>query len=198
MEEGEDRTARFYADNASAYAAHRSDTGTERLEHFLALLPPDADILELGCGSGRDSAWMLDRGLRVTPTDGTPEMAAEATRRLGMEVAVLRFEDINMVEAYHGIWANACLLHVPRAELSDILRKIHAALGTGGVFYASFKAGEAEGLDGLGRYYNYPSREWLLHLYQGLPWASVEMEESVGGAYDRQPTDWLYVTAVKR
>lgn len=192
----DDPTTRFYADNASTYSARCSDAGTQRLERFLAQLPADADILELGCGSGRDSAWMLERGLRVTPTDGTPEMAAEASWRLGMQVAVLRFENIDVVDAYGGIWANACLLHVPRAELSDILRKIHAALRTGGVFYASFKAGEAEGQDALGRYYNYPSRDWLLH--QGLAWSSVEIEEGVGGAYDRQPTDWLHVTAVKR
>jgi cyclopropane fatty-acyl-phospholipid synthase-like methyltransferase len=66
----DDPTTRFYADNASTYAAHCSDAGTQRLERFLAQLPPDADILELGCGSGRDSAWMLERGLRVTPPTG--------------------------------------------------------------------------------------------------------------------------------
>jgi cyclopropane fatty-acyl-phospholipid synthase-like methyltransferase len=66
----DDPTTRFYADNASTYAAHCSDAGTQRLKCFLAQLPPDADILELGCGSGRDRAWMLERGLRVTPTIG--------------------------------------------------------------------------------------------------------------------------------
>jgi SAM-dependent methyltransferase len=198
MDNRDDPTTRFYADNASAYAGHSSDAGKDRLERFRAQLPVDADILELGCGGGRDSAWMLERGLRVTPTDGTPEMAAEASRRLGFDIGVLRFEDINMVDAYGGVWANACLLHVPRAKLFGILQRIHMALRTGGVFYASLKAGKAEGHDGLGRYYNYPSRDWLSGVYQGLPWSSVEIEESIGGAYDMQPTDWLHVTAVKQ
>jgi hypothetical protein len=70
-------------------------------------------------------------------------------------------------------------------------------LRQGGVFYASFKAGEAEGLDGLGRYYNYPSRDWLLQAYGTSGWASVDIEEIAGSAYDLRPTQWLHVTATK-
>ena len=39
--------------------------------------------------------------------------------------------------------------------------RIHRALKPSGVFYASFKIGEGDGRDNLGRYYNYPSPEWL-------------------------------------
>lgn len=197
MGEGEDQTTGFYAANASQYADHCGQPSTERLEQFLARIRPSPEILELGCGNGRDSAWMLKRGVRVTPTDGTPEMAAEATRRLGLEVAVLRFEDLDAADAFDGVWANACLLHVPRTALRGILARIFKALRQGGVFYASFKAGEAEGLDGLGRYYNYPSRDWLLQAYGTSGWASVDIEEIAGSAYDLRPTQWLHVTATK-
>lgn len=193
----DDSTSRFYAENAASYAASSSGPSRFRLDLFLSRLTAGADILELGCGSGRDSAAMIERGFHVMPTDGTPEMAAEASRRLGFRARVLRFEDIDMVAAFDGVWASACLLHVPRADLGNILAKIHTALRQGGVFYASFKAGETEGHDSLGRYYNYPSREWLLAAYGALPWASVEIDENKGSGYDNQPTDWLHVTALK-
>lgn len=193
-----DPTSRFYADNAAVYAASSSSPNHLRLGAFLEKLEPGAEILELGCGNGRDSAEMLKRGFRVMPTDGTLEMAREAEQRLGIPVRVLRFGEIEAASAFDGIWASACLLHVPRADLGDVLARIHRALKPGGVFYASFKAGKAEGHDGLGRYYNYPSEKWLRTVYAAMPWASIEIDENKGSGYDNQPTDWLHVLAVKR
>ncbi len=54
---------------------------------------------------------------------------------------------------------------MPRDELAGILARIHRALKPSGVFYASFKVGEGDGRDSLGRYYNYPSPEWLAASY---------------------------------
>jgi SAM-dependent methyltransferase len=192
-----DPTIRFYADNAEAYVDYWLTPSARRLGDFLAMLPANAEILELGCGNGRDSAFMIERGYRVTPTDGVAAMAEEAERRLGITVALLRFEDITAVEAFDGIWAHACLLHVPRAELPSILVRIHRALRPGGVFYASYKSGGEEGSDRLGRYYNHPPRDWLETQYRSLPWSSLTVQEGKGGGYDDQPTEWLHVTAKK-
>ena len=193
----QDPTTRFYAENASTYAEHANAPSRERLDPFLARLTQGARILELGCGNGRDSAEMLSRGFRVTPTDGIAEIAAEASRRLKMPVSVLPFSEITAVSAFDGIWANACLLHVPRVDLGAVLSRIHRALRQGGVFYASFKGGEAEGHDALGRYYNYPSMPWLMMLGETLPWSYLAVDMTHGGAYDGQPTDWLHLLAVK-
>lgn len=197
MSSQDDPTSLFYSDNAASYAAALSDASLKRLDTFLAALPAAASILELGCGSGRDSAVMIARGFDVLPTDGIPEMASEASSRLSIPVPVLRFEEIDMVSAFDGVWANACLLHVPRSELGGILQKIRTALRPGGVFHASFKAGEAEGHDALGRFFNYPSRDWLHLQYEAMHWESITIEEQSGSAYDCKPTEWLYVTAVK-
>lgn len=193
----QDPTSRFYADNAKTYAEHADSPSRERLDPFLARLTKGARILELGCGNGRDSAEMLSRGFRVTPTDGIAEIAAEAARRLKMPVSVLSFNEISAVSAFDGIWANACLLHVPRGELGAVLARIHRALRPGGVFYASFKAGQAEGHDALGRYFNYPSEPWLEAICETLPWQTLGFDLNHGGAYDGQPTDWLHLLAVK-
>lgn len=140
---------------------------------------------------------MLAAGFNVHPTDGTPEIAKAAQARLGIPVATLLFEDINDKERYDGVWANACLLHVPRAALAGIIGRVHGALKTGGVFYASFKAGEAEGRDTFGRYYNYPSKAWLENVYGQFDWTSVGITSRHGSGYDKMPTDWLHVTATK-
>ena len=106
-------------------------------------------------------------------------------------------EAIDAVGIYDGVWANACLLHVPRTDLPAVIGRIHRALKPGGVFHASFKAGEAEGRDQFGRYYNYPSAGWLEQAYRPGPWESVAIEAAKGGGYDNKPTDWLFILARK-
>lgn len=190
-------TLAFYATEAGAYADRPRGVDGARLDPFLAKLPAGAAILELGCGGGQDSQAMLARGFDVTPTDGSAELAREAGKRLGSPVRVLLFGDLDEKDSYHGVWANACLLHVPRRDLPGIIRRIHAALRPGGVFYASFKARSREGRDRFQRYYNYPSPAWLREVYGALQWSSVEIETDIGSGYDREPTNWLHVTAVK-
>lgn len=193
----DDETLQFYRRNAEAYAGWAKAPST-RLKGFLALLPRGGSILELGCGAGNHSAVMLADGFVVHPTDGSPEMAKIASRRLGQPVEAMRFDQLDAHEAYDGIWASACLLHVPRDELSAILKRIRRALKGGGVFYASFKIGEgADGRDSLGRYYNYPSPEWLDAAYTAAgPWQSLTSDTSEIQSFDETPATMLHL--VKR
>jgi SAM-dependent methyltransferase len=190
-------TLHFYRSNAQAYAA-REIAPHQRLTRFLALLPPGATILELGCGAGADSAQMLARGFDVSPTDGSPELADEASRRLGRPVETLLFHDLDKVEACDGVWANACLLHVPRHELAQVLALIWRALKPGGHFYASFKAGVEDGRDTLNRYYNYPSPEWLRANYASAgSWSSLSIETGEVRGFDNEWAAMLFVVARK-
>ncbi|MGO4569963.1 class I SAM-dependent methyltransferase [Rhizobium sp. 2YAF20] len=194
----DDQTLRFYAQEAAVYTSRGRKPSQRRIEAFLSMLPAAATILELGCGAGQDSEFMIAKGFNVHPTDGTPEIAQAAEKRLGRPVATLLFGDLDEDGIFDGIWANACLLHVPRADLSGILARINTALKKGGVFYASFKAGDADGRDQFDRYYNYPSESWLRGIYAAFPWESVSIEAGRGSGYDQKPTDWLHVTAISR
>lgn len=191
----DDPTLRFYAENAAVYAEHVMTPTGARLNAFLALVPAGGKILELGCGNGRDAAHMLSLGFDVDATDGTPELAAEAERRIGRPVRILRFEHLDANATYDGVWACASLLHAPASSLVDILGRIHRALRLGGVFTASFKAGNGEGHDSLGRYFNYPSAERLRADYASAGWSDVAIETQMGSGYDARPTEWLWVTA---
>lgn len=193
----DDRTISFYTQEAFDYAARGEYPISKHLEAFLSLLPAGAVILELGCGAGRDSEFMIARGFDVRPTDGTPEMVQAAEQRLGMPVATLLFADLDEKHTCDAIWANACLLHVPRENLPGILSRIHAALKKGGAFYASFKAGETEGRDQFDRYYNYPSERLLRDWYATSGWTDIKITTEMGGGYDGKPTEWLHVIAIK-
>jgi SAM-dependent methyltransferase len=190
-------TLQFYQNHAQAYA-ERAIAKHTRLARFLALLPPGAKILELGCGAGAASAEMMAKGFDVDPTDGSPEMAAKASSYLGRPVQTLLFHDIDKADTYDGVWANACLLHVPRPELAQVLTLIWRALKPGGCFYASFKSGDAEGRDTLNRYYNYPSADWLRTNYADAgSWSSISIETGEVRGFDNLRAPMLFVVARK-
>jgi SAM-dependent methyltransferase len=125
-------------------------------------------------------------------------MAAVASKRLGRTVESLLFHELDEVEAYDGVWANACLLHVPRNELAGILRLIWRALKPEGVFFASYKTGDADGRDTLNRYYNYPSPDWLRSTYaEAGQWRSLSMETGEVKGFDDKMASMLFVIARK-
>ncbi|MDB5530491.1 MAG: class SAM-dependent methyltransferase [Devosia sp.] len=194
----DNETLRFYAENAATYVAHPRQLPQHQLDAFLAALPPSGDILELGTGGGQDAAHMLARGFAVTPTDASPELAANAEALLGRKVTIMAFNQLAAVAEFDGVWACAALLHAPASELTDNIARIHRALRPGGHLTASFKAGTGEGRDALGRYYNYPSAETLLtHFRAAADWAALDLTESDGGGYDGKPTRWLWVQTSK-
>ena len=190
-------TLAFYDREAAAYAA-RQRGAPVRLQAFLEQLRPRARILELGCGAGQDAELMTAAGFEVTPTDGSAGLAAEAEARLGRPVRVMRFEELDETAAYDGVWANACLLHVPEDGLADVLARFHQALKPGGRFHTGFKAGDGGGRDSLGRYYNFPDEARLRAAYGAAgDWAALTITPGKGGGFDGVMRDWLFVDAVK-
>ena len=188
----DEATLEFYRRNADSYAAW-AKAPSARLVGFLELLPAGASILELGCGAGNHAAEMLARGFALHATDGSPEMAEIASRRLNHPVATMRFDELEEREAFDGVWANACLLHVPKEELAGILARIHRALKAGGLFYASYKAGDGDGRDSIGRYYNYVSEDWLRAAYaEAGSWQAISFETSEIKSFDGAPATMLH------
>jgi len=193
----DEATLQFYRRNARSYA-DRAKAPSSRLIGFLGLLPPGGSILELGCGAGNHAAEMLARGFVLRATDGSPEMAEVASQRLNHPVEVMRFDELDAHQAYDGVWASACLLHVPRDQLAGILTRIHHALKSDGVFYASFKVGENDGRDTLGRYYNYPSVDWLKTAYDAAgDWRLLTSETSEIKSFDEAPATMLHLVVRK-
>jgi SAM-dependent methyltransferase len=141
---------------------------------------------------------MLRQGYNVLPTDGSPEMARQAEIRLNRPVLVLEFGEIEEESKFDGVWANACLLHVPKDRLGEVIARIHRALRPNGILFASFKAGEGEGRDKLGRFFRYQSPISLRTIFEeAAPWASLAIQGVPGIGYDSVPVTWLNCTAIK-
>ena len=175
------RTLEFYATEAPEYHARSTAEVNRDLPGFLDRLLAGAAILELGCGAGRDASFMEERGFRVDPTDGVAEMAALAAERLKRPVPVMRFDELPYVERYDAVYASYALLHIPRAALGDVLRRIWTSLRPGGWHMATYKSGGSEGRDVLDRYFNYLSPDQARAYYESAGmWQVLELTEGVG------------------
>jgi SAM-dependent methyltransferase len=191
-------TIAFYQARAPHYVLRFGESHSRQLDAFLDRLAPGAKVLELGCGSGRDAARMRERGFAVDATDATPAMVAKANERWGLGARVMAFHELEAKAAYAGVWAHASLLHCPREGLPDVLARIDRALVPGGWFFASYKLGDAEGRDGLGRLYNFPSADWLGAHYAAIAgWRIAATETYTAGGFDNVERDWIDILASK-
>ena len=146
-------TLEYYDQNAEQFFKTTADvdfTGTQ--DRFLRYLEPGSRILDLGCGSGRDTRYFLEKGYQVDATDGSAEICRLASEHTGIPVKQMLFSELDAVSEYDGIWACASILHLPEEELRDVMHRIGTALKEDGVFYTSFKYGDFAG-ERNGRYF---------------------------------------------
>ena len=138
-------TLGYYNNNADQFFASTIEADISELRsRFTRYLNQDDYILDLGCGSGRDTKAFIDYGFRVDAIDGSEELCKKASEYTGIRVEHQCFQDITEEDKYDGVWACASLLHVEYDKLSDVFIKINTALKSNGVFYMSFKLGDSD------------------------------------------------------
>lgn len=129
-------------------------------------VPGPLEILDLGCGPGRDLVDLSSRGHRPTGLDGSARFCQMARARSGRPVLHQDFLDLRLPDAaFDGVFANATLFHVPAQELPRVLRQLHATLRPGGVLFSSVPRGDGvEGWNGdrYGTYLQLPDWRSLM------------------------------------
>lgn len=153
-------TQAFYDSNAHSFIEQTINVDMRLLyKPFMNNLPvrpaSQQKILDLGCGSGRDSMHFANLGFNVTAIDssaaliGLAKTAAQQglNHQNAIEWHCTTFQDIvqkNWQRQFTAIWACASLLHVPYNELPELIDGLLDMLTDDGVFYASFKYGDNE------------------------------------------------------
>ncbi len=192
-------TLAYYQDNANEYVQETIDVDFPnhlRLR-FLELLAPNSLILDLGCGSGRDSRFFLDRGHRVMAIDAVKEIAECAEKYLGHPVRVQKAEELNETDTYDAIWACASLLHIPKSRIAETFTHIIRSLKPQGILYMSFKKGETDCQDHKQRFFNnysLPLMQQFLEQFSQL--RVIDISGSSSKLFGKKQL-WLNVFAIK-
>ncbi|MDD7739760.1 MAG: class I SAM-dependent methyltransferase [Fusicatenibacter sp.] len=172
---------------------------TEVMQPFLNALPEGAEeILDLGCGSGRDTKTLEELGYVVTAMDGSEKMCELAEIYTDQEVLHLKFEDMDFDEVFDGIWACESLVHVPSEEIEKIMEKVMDALKPGGILYFSVYEGERDGMYG-GRYFCDYTEEEVRELIGRFSRAKIlDVWTTDNFRRDADDLQWLNVLVKKR
>lgn len=154
----ETSTLGHYNDNAESFWDGTKDHDvSQNIEAFLAPFPEGKmlDILDFGCGPGRDVKYFKSLGHRPVGLDGS-EVFCRMVRQY-TQCPTLQQNFLNLTlpaRAFDGIFANASLFHVPSQELAGVLKALHEALRPGGILFSSNPRGNNEGWQGQ-RYGHY-------------------------------------------
>ena len=150
------RTLEHYNQRAADFRAGTANHDvSQNIDALLAAIEGAApfEILDFGCGPGRDLMAFKALGHRPVGLDGSAPLAAMAREAGGCEVWQQDFLALDLADArFDGIYANASLFHVPASELPRVLRQLHATLKPRGVLFASIPHGNNEEGWNRGRY----------------------------------------------
>lgn len=148
-------------------------------------------ILDFGCGPGRDLKVFSALGHHPVGLDGSQRFAEMARADTGCEVWHQDFLALDLpANRFDGIFANASLFHVPRQELPRVLGQLHDTLKPGGVLFSSNPRGEnQEGWNGP-RYGAYHDLDAWRQLLNGAGFTELEhYYRPTGLPREQQP--WL-------
>lgn len=192
------RTIDLYNAKAADYAdLVQSEEPDQQLQSFINLLPIGGDVLDLGCGPAFASAQMRAAGLKPDPVDASQGMIDVANAKFAIKARLLTFDDINMMHAYDGVWANFSLLHAERADLPRHLRALATALRRDGILHIGMKTGNGEARDRIDRKYTYVTENELRGLLSdaGFTVIGVDTGEDIG--FDGTIAPWIVIRAQK-
>ncbi len=188
-------TLKTYGTLAGQYAQTNADRDDPLLTAFTKRLKNGAQVLDLGCGPGKEAALMAAAGMLVDAVDASPEMVALANAHKGVSARIASFDQITGTDIYDGIWANFSLLHAPRAAMPGHLAALKQALKPGGVLHIALKLGEGTHRDRLGRAYTYYAENELSGLLQKAGFTPLSDAFGSGSGLDGQIFDWIAIIA---
>lgn len=154
-----------YSANPVAYEHHYAEHLLDRPARFASLLSPDARILDLGCGPGRDLRLFANAGHTAIGVDLNLSFVTMA-RRHGqvIEGDIRCVSDMFPPNSFDGVWAQASLVHLSVTETEKILWDVALLLKEHGSFYACVPAvgetGWRDEVDGQRWYTVWPNDEF--------------------------------------
>jgi SAM-dependent methyltransferase len=146
-----EKIVELYQRHAHAWASERGNNlfETAWIDRFLALIPRDVAILDIGCGSAEPIArYFIEKGYDVTGVDSSPALIDICKARFpGQEWIVADMRTLSLGQSFGGILAWDSFFHLcPEDQrlMFPIFRK-HAAPKAALMFTSGPSHGEAIG-----------------------------------------------------
>jgi len=200
LEEIEKLNIAHYEENAESFRIGTQDHDvSQNIAALLDALPKEKtlDILDFGCGPGRDMRIFKALGHRPVGLDGCKEFCKMAREQSGCPTLNQQFLKLELEEnSYDGIFANASLFCIPSQELPRVLKELHSALKNDGILFSSNPRGNAEGWQGQ-RYGHYMEFETSQLFLQQAGFKIIEHYYRPAGK-PREEQPWLAIVSQRQ
>jgi len=120
---------------------------------------------DIGCGSGRDAAWLAANGfptIGYDPSQGLLEQARAAYPELKFETAALPELHGIADGTFDNVLCETVIMHVDRAAIAPSVRRLLAILKPGGILALSWRVEQADRRDPQGRLYSAFDKELVV------------------------------------
>jgi SAM-dependent methyltransferase len=152
-------TLAAYDSDAAAYAKdwHEQPAPVDLQEIVARFFIKGGSTADIGCGSGREVAWLSANGYPATGYDASDGLLAEARGRYPqLEFARAELPELDCIasNAFDNVLCETVIMHLDRAQIAPSVRRMLDIVKPGGVFYLSWRVTEeADQRDQHGRLY---------------------------------------------
>ncbi|MBI5355633.1 MAG: class I SAM-dependent methyltransferase [Candidatus Aenigmarchaeota archaeon] len=187
------KTRETYGKIASQYGKEHSDIEEVAKYADFFVSSVKGNILDIGCGPGRDSRYFGENGLFPIGIDITPEFISMAKENsplsefVSMDARYLAFPE----GRFDGVWACASLLHLPREDMPMAIGEVYRVLKDDGLLFVSLKEGSGEKYVGE-RYFSYYSESEITGILEDAGFTIVSIEA------EKKKDNWISVFAKKK
>lgn len=202
-------TINWYNANAGKYAASaRNISSSAEMEKFTSFIPTSSKVLDAGCGPGRDSRILKDKGYDVTGVDISEGLLNEAKKE---------YKDIEFVlgnllslpfpaKTFDGVWSQASLVHLETPEdTQKAIQEFYRVLKTDGIVYLSVKeltgnqktAVVSDTLSNHDRFFQYYTKEEITKMLETAGFEVLFIENNVPDPAGRPETKWVWAIGKK-
>ncbi|HWQ60187.1 MAG TPA: class I SAM-dependent methyltransferase [Candidatus Fimivivens sp.] len=117
----------------------------ELFEEYVALLPENGRVIDIGCGVGTEAGYLSDHGFDVIGIDfseGMLEQARKAYPDVDFRKADFREMPSDIGKA-DGVVASYSLIHIPKVDVTGVLQDIRRILKEEGMVFLGLQMGES-------------------------------------------------------
>jgi len=134
------KTINYYDKNyISYYNKTNSIDMSDIYKRIRKFVKNGSNILDAGCGVGRDTQYFIEHGFKVTSFDASPRMVELCNEYPFAFCEEKSFLTINYPPIFDLVWACASLLHLNKIDFTEAILRLHRSLKPGAYLYFSLK-----------------------------------------------------------
>jgi cyclopropane fatty-acyl-phospholipid synthase-like methyltransferase len=193
-------TISYYKNNAKSLSKRYESANVDRVQQLLLeVFPKNSNLLEIGCGSGRDANFMLENNYKLTAIDASKEMILEAKKihpLLENSLHVVTIPDELKFDnnSFDGIYSIATLMHLEEKEIEKTIKKIYDMLIDQGIslFSVSIQRDDinANFKDSKGRHFTIISKDRWIEICNDIGFKTIKAVVTNDGL-NRDGIVWL-------